>query len=225
MSGTSPVFYRHPSEPAVDYPESLLSPPRFDTCSTDTAELMQVLDDNIATAWKVARRFCLTVNLGADTQRFVHANIIHDTMTAVMYRLLHMSFAANSIDEAARQGLLAFCYHIFLQWQDVKLMHYDFPRIFKAAIERLSSDNKSLPRLLLWLLMVGAVSVFDIAADKWLRDALRERSERCGIRTWKEMQALLKSFMWIALLDDQTGKKIFESLELGKRSLKGWSAA
>jgi hypothetical protein len=44
--------------------------------------------------------------------------IVMDTMAAVMYRLLHMSFSSGSIDEVIRLGLLSLSYHIVLQWQD-----------------------------------------------------------------------------------------------------------
>lgn len=174
------------------------------------------MDTDLATAWRVMKKFCLLVNLGAQTQRLIHPEIIHETMVAVVYRLLRMVFATGSIDEAVRLGLLAFSHHIFLQWQDIRLPYHHFPTTFQSCILGLKLVDGVTSRLMLWLLITGANSVFNISNEAWLRENLREHSDRCQVRTWREMQEILKSFMWIALLDEQPGKQIYDSLHLGK---------
>jgi hypothetical protein len=59
---------------------------------------------------------------------------------------------------------------------------------------------------MLWLLITGANSVFSISDEVWLMGHLREHADRCDMKTWKDMQGILKSFMWIALLDEEPGK-------------------
>jgi hypothetical protein len=64
------------------------------------------------------------------------------------------------------------------------------------------------------MLMTGANSVFNILDEAWLREYLREHANRCQVKTWKEMQDILKSFMWIELLDGEPGKCIYDLLSL-----------
>lgn len=198
------------------YPEKLLSaaPGEQMCCQGQNAELMGNIDDRLATAWMVMRRFCLFANLGAQTRRLMQPAIIHQTMTAVMYRLLHMGFAAGSTDEAIRLGLLTFSHHLFLQWQDIKLPYNHFRTLCRDCILRLERVDGVSNQLMFWLLMTGAVSVFDISAEPWLREYLRDCADLCHVSTWKGAQSILKSFMWIELLDEQPGKHIFDLLHL-----------
>jgi hypothetical protein len=69
---------------------------------------------------------------------------------------------------------------------------------------------------MLWLLMTGANSVFEISNEAWLGEYLREYADRCQVRTWEDMRDVLKSLMWIELLDEQPGKCIYDLLQLGK---------
>jgi len=142
--------------------------------------------------------------------------IIHETMTAVMYRLLHMDFAAGSINETVRHGLLAFSHHVFLQWQDVKLPYHHFPIVYRNCILHLKLVDGVSSQLMLWLLMTGANSVFSISDEAWLMGHLREHADRCDVKTWKDMQDILKSFIWIALLEEQSGKYTYDMLNLDK---------
>jgi len=202
----------------MEYPEKRLLPASYDKmCSQDNIELIRKMDTDLATAWRVMRRFCLLVNLGAQTQRLIHPEIIHEMMVAVIYRLLRMGFAAGSIDETVRLGLLAFSHHIFLQWQDIKLPYRHFPTTYQSCILGLKLVDGVSSQLMLWLLMTGTISVFNISDEAWLRVHLREHADKCQVKTWKEMQEILRSFMWIALLDEQPGKQIYDLLYLDKR--------
>ena len=48
---------------------------------------------------------------------------------------------------------------------------------------------------------------------------MREHTDRYQVKTWKDMQEILKSFMWIALLDEQPGKQMYDLLHLDKRKV------
>ncbi|KAK9319510.1 hypothetical protein V1517DRAFT_332366 [Lipomyces orientalis] len=134
LNGSNPVCFFQPSEPVIEYPEKLLLASDDKMCSQDNIELIRNMDHDLATAWLVMRRFCLLVNLGTQTQWLIRPEIIHETMTAVIYRLLHMGFAAGSIGKTVRHGLLAFSHHVFLQWQEIKLPYHHFPTSYQNCI-------------------------------------------------------------------------------------------
>jgi hypothetical protein len=214
LNGSNHVFFRQPSEPVIEYPQKLLLASHKKMFSQDNIEFIPNIDDDLATAWRVMRRFCFLVNLGTQTQRPIHLEIIYETMTAVIYRLLDMGFIAGTINEAVRYSLLAFSYHVFLQWQDIRLPYYYFPTAYRSCILQLELVNGVSSQLILWMLMTGANSVFNILDEAWLREYLGEHANRCQVKTWKEMQDILKSFMWIELLDGEPGKCIYDLLSL-----------
>ncbi|KIW67594.1 hypothetical protein PV04_06832 [Phialophora macrospora] len=215
LDDSNPVFFRQSSEPVGEYPKQLLPAAGDDMSNQDNFELIRTVDKDLATAWWVMRKFCLLVNLGTQTQRPMYPKIIYETMVTVMYRLLHVSFAAGSVDEAIRLGLLAFCHHVFLQWQDVKLPRYRFLTTYRNCIVRLKLVIGVSSKLMLWLLMTGANSLFEMSEEPWLRDKLRECVTKCEVKAWKGMEEILRSFMWIELLDERPSKQIYASLHLG----------
>ncbi|KAI0382530.1 hypothetical protein F5Y04DRAFT_279817 [Hypomontagnella monticulosa] len=214
LNGSDPLFFKQPSEPVFSYPEQLLPSSEDNMHFQDNAQGLQTMDDHLIIAWLVMRKFCLLVDLGAQTRRSMKPEIIYETMSAVMYRLLYMKFPDGSIDEIVRLGLLAFSHHVFLQWQDIKLPYRHFTDRYQSGILRLTSMHGISSQLMLWLLMAGAISFFEVADEQWLKEHMQEHLSICQVKTWKGMQDILKSFMWIALLDDQLGESIYDSLRL-----------
>ncbi|KAI2602160.1 hypothetical protein GGR54DRAFT_625575 [Hypoxylon sp. NC1633] len=212
LNRSNPAFFSQPSEPVFEYPEKLMSAPEEKMCAQDDLEVIDISDDKLATAWRVMRRFCLLVNLGAQTQRVMPPDLIYDTMAAVMYRLLNMGFDAGSVNEAVRYGLLAFCYHIFLQWQDIKPPYCNFLVGYQNCLLGLTRTNQVSSQLMLWLSTIGAISVFELSGESWLRELVQEHAARCQVKTLKKMQAILKTFLWIGLLDELAGSRVYDSL-------------
>lgn len=176
-------------------------------------EFLNIIDDQLAMTWGVMKRFCSQINLVAETNCRLPGESFLDTMTTVMYRLLHMSFETGSIDEAVRLGLLALSSHVFLQWKDVRPSYVDFPATYRNCLANLQAvDGFASYHLLLWLLMVGAISIFTTADDDmWLKPWLRVNMNLCEVTSWNKMRDILDSFLWIGLVHDQPGMDMFDS--------------
>lgn len=213
LNDCSPVLIHEFSNSLIQYPPELLPPEAVIFCHGQPG-LMDDMNSDLAVAWLVLKKFSLLVNLGRQTQQFMRLDIIQGTMTAVMYRLLLMKFAPGSFDEAIRCGLLAFSHHIFLQWQDIKLPYRRFPTSFKSNILHPKFTKEASPQLMLWLLMIAAGSIFEVANEPWLHQNLREYANKCRVKSWRGVEVILESFMWINLLDDLPGKQIYKSLNI-----------
>ncbi|KAI1376392.1 hypothetical protein F4677DRAFT_445647 [Hypoxylon crocopeplum] len=243
-SGTKPLFFddltREPYWPYPDFTGDALPLNNNDSSSNSVEDLkfLDDLDPELATAWIVTKEFCTRVNRASATQRKLPKEYLFETMVSVMYRLLHMPspsssslspspspssrFAPGTLNEATRLGLLAFTSSVFLQWAGVRLPYAHFPSLYRATLGSLDLEAAS-PRLLLWLLTVGAVAVFGSADDVWLRPWLRVNVELCGVgagggaagaasSSWPAMRDILDSFMWVGLVHDGPGKAVFESV-------------
>lgn len=213
LTGSNPVFHYRPHEPMILHPGPLSPTLDEEMQSQDILELYRNLDADLASTCQTMRQFCAMVTERRQADQLVPPKIVHETMTSAIYPLLHSKFAEN-IDRAVQLGLLAYSYHLFLQLQDIKLQykHLSFLTTYQDCICHLLTIDDVSPRLVLWLLMVGAISLFDISDESWLRDYLNEYIDRCQVHTWEEMQDLLDSFMWIAFLDEQPGKDIYHKV-------------
>lgn len=169
------------------------------------------LDDDIAKAWQFMASFCSSVNLAAEARGRIPWESFLSTMTSLMYSLLHMSFDVNSVNEAIRLGLLSLSSHIFLQWKVARVTYAHLTVSYRKCLHRLECSNRISPHLLSWLLMVGAVSVFEQPDHSWLRPRLRASIESCGVESWSEMQDILGSLLWIPLVLEKPGKDFFDS--------------
>lgn len=215
-SGSRPVFFNNPSsrEPFQPYPDltSLLklTKPVGKYSPYNSVVFFDDIDEELARAWRVMSDFCSVINFAADSGQRISTETFLDTMASVVYRLLDMRFEAGSSDEAIRLGLLTFSCSVFLQWRYLGMRYPHFTSMVRDCLARLKSSQIS-SQLLLWLLMVGAVSVFDASDDEWLKPLLFVNIGLCEIDSWKKMQDLMKSFLWIGLVYDKPGKGVFDS--------------
>ncbi|KAI1093645.1 hypothetical protein F5B19DRAFT_114841 [Rostrohypoxylon terebratum] len=240
-SGAEPLFFsdpaREPYWPYPDFSEHATDPTWPILNIAEDEPFLALLDDDVATAWRVTKQFTLLVNHAAKTQSKLPKEYLLDTMASVTYRLLHKStfFPRSSLDEAMRLGILAFGSGIFLQWAGVRLPYTYFPAAYRDCLVNLNLTSLDLPfrtptiatergsdvssppppwssQLLLWLLTIGHISVFDSSdADSWLRPWLRVNLDLCGVRSWSAMRDVLGSFMWVSIVQDVPGESLFNS--------------
>ncbi|KAI8965291.1 hypothetical protein F5Y11DRAFT_344733 [Daldinia sp. FL1419] len=218
-NGTKPIFFSDlVQEPYWPYPDFT----QYNITPNPEDEPFPTLDTELAIVWCNMKQFCALVNHTAAAGHKLSEEILLDSMASVMYRLLHTCFARGSLSEVVRLGLLAFCSSVFLQWTSVRLPYTYFPAVYRDNLMNLefliadcdytNTDSFSVPRLLVWLLMVGAVSAFDGPdSETWLKPWLRVNLELCDIDSWSTMRAVLDSFMWIGLVQDTLTRSIFES--------------
>ena len=222
-SGAKPIFFKSASssEPRLPYPDLTLfletRKPDLTTKGSrlaDSATCVQdvEIDGELASAWMVLSDFCSVINFAAASEKRITVGIFLDTMASVMYRLLDMHFEIASSDEAIHLGLLCFSSSVFLQWQHLGMSYIHLTSRFRDCFVRLTTAPSHIsPRLVLWLLMVGAASVLDGSDDVWLKPLLRETMAFCEVGSWRELRDLLMSFMWIGLANDRTGKRVYDT--------------
>lgn len=220
LNRSSPVFFSQPAEAFVPYPSQLLPLTKEKEAlrSRESDHWMDLLDPKLEELWHVVRKFCLLVDVAAQKQRRISADFISDTMMAVIYRLLHWEANESSLAEIFRLGLVANSYHCFVQWQNLKLPQFPFPLAYRDRILSIDADSQVPSTMMIWLIMVGAISLFELAENDSLRLRLCDLIESCKIKTWSQMRTVLSSFMFIPLLDEEIGKSIFDEVRLKPRN-------
>ena len=168
-------------------------------------------DIELVKAWDTMRNFCCLMNLAATAERRLPPEVQLNTMAAVMYRLLSSAYHRGSAEEAFRLGVLAFCSHVFLRWQNIRLPYSHLATSYKDCLNTLTSTKHLSPSSLLWLLTVGNFVVSSRSDDQWWKRQFRLCIEQCGIDSWTGMRHILKSFLWIDVLHDKPGNEFFEA--------------
>lgn len=176
-------------------------------------DLAGQVDDELARLWNLMFEFCVLSNFATCSGYRINFDEFMSVMVSVSYRLLHMHFGDQCASEAIRLGLLAFSSSIFLQWRQLGLIYSSLASSYRRCLVGLKASDVS-PELALWLLMVGAVSVMDDNNIYWMRPLFIEKLEARHIRSWAEMEAVMKSIMWVDSIHGRLGEHVFKSLAL-----------
>jgi hypothetical protein len=184
-----------------------------------TEKVVGGLDDDLAQAWDFMKSFCLLINLTLKAQGRIRWDLFLDTMASLMYPLLHMSFENGSLNEAIRLGLLGLSSHLFLQGNLFHVNYAHLSAAFRDCLNRLEISERAPPHILSWLLIVGAVSVFEPRDEGWIAQMLRVNVEACGVVSWSEMRVVLDSLMWLPLVQEKPGRAIFDSALVSNKGI------
>ena len=213
-AGTEPKFFADPVlEPLIPYDPMFTGTADFKSSELDLnfAESHLCIDADLARAWVVTRRFCLDINSAAHRHRQVSKEALLNTMGSVMYRLIRMdTFPNDSANDALRLGMLAFLSNIFLSWQDVAVPHHHLSQAYQKCLRSLGFWKDVSPKLVLWLLVTGAMSGL-LDEDMCMLPRLRATIELCQASSWNELRGVLKNFLWIEILHDRPGQALFNS--------------
>ncbi|KAH9907569.1 hypothetical protein F4778DRAFT_722452 [Xylariomycetidae sp. FL2044] len=211
---TETVFFNDPpAQPYIPYPlEALgLRPEDLDAA---LPRPLEDIDAELRRCWNVTRRFCLVADVAAASDnRRIALSTWHDIIGSTMFRLLRMSFGPSALDEAVRLCLLAFSSKIFLHWAGLRLSPPGFRTAFADSLSKTDFSKPGFSKFVLWMLLIGSFSVFEEQADAWLKPWLRVHLELREFQSWSEVRDMLKSdFLWIASVQDEAGKALFESV-------------
>ena len=158
------------------------------------------------------KQFSVRINLAHKTKSKLPKELLLDAMVSIMYRLIHMSYGHSSLDECIRLGLLTYSSSIFLQWKDTRMSYHNFSTAYRNCLTSSRFSDMVPYYFQLWLLMTGAVSIFNEHDDQWLKPNLLSIFNSCSLDSWDQARDILRSIMWIDLLHDHLGKRYFDSV-------------
>lgn len=168
------------------------------------------MNEELLQAWAVMSDFTNIINLAVESGQCISVDTFLDTMASVMYHLLDLDLDENSADEALRLGLLTFSCSVFLHWHRLGMSYPRIKAAFRDCLLKLGGLHIS-SSLALWMLMIGAIALFDAKDDWWFKPLFASHLKLCQIDSWDKMLRLLESFMWVGLIHDKPAKIVFDS--------------
>lgn len=171
---------------AVFWPEAVGD--RREHCYFHLQHFFEDIDEALGSALVALQRFCSLFNLATEThQMFPFGNC--DGYYGCCYVSSSPYEFSIAIDEAICLGILSLSSHIFLLWQDLEFLSFQFPSIYKTTLSNLKHTDGFPPTIMLWAFMIGGLSRFTTLDDKWLKDSCKNiwtfvtsnRGMSCGV--------------------------------------------
>lgn len=170
------------------------------------------INDEIRTIWAVMQEFSIWINDKVESDSKISEKVFISMMITIMYRLLHMSFAPDSLNETTRLSLLACSAHVFLQWHTCKARTAHLCASYRGSLLALEAQRRQHPHFTLWLLIVGSATVFTNSDKSWLDPWLRSTLKLCKVTNWTELKQILHSYIWIGVIFDEPARAMYEAL-------------
>lgn len=215
QSGADPVFFDGscPLDAFIEFPS--LRPFLIPDTEEDTRKrpdtFPEDVDASLSQIWSVLAEFVCVIRHARKSGQLVSTMTFLELVASVMYRLVRLRFEVGSFDETIRLGMLCFMCSSCIHWRSLGLSYTYLRAAFQETLSR-PRKCEIPPRLLVWLLVVGAISAFEAIDDRWLEPLLLTNIEACKIDSWGDMQRLLDSFLWIDFVHDRDGKLLYDSI-------------
>lgn len=195
-----------------EYFQRSASLPNAQLFGTVSADLQNHVIDITSLAW-------LVNDAAAGRRPKLNPKAFHDTLLLLGYHIVNFSplggpRPTNYLENAIHLGLTMFI-TTFLQGLDYKMA--DGPLLYKLAFSAAQEryiDNKEEKELLLWILFIGAASVFKEPDNTWLIPKTRLILDFLCLDTWDDVYRTLVKFPWVHVTHDKAGQALWHKSTL-----------
>jgi hypothetical protein len=117
----------------------------------------------------------------------------------------------DQLDELCQLSMIAFMASLLLEYSRQSSSYELVSEKLGIALRRVSQTD-SHDETMLWCLFIGAIAVFDLQEDRWLRPLLSKTCARIHLHSWTEVRSVLVSFCWIDAVHERLGKAVWDFL-------------
>jgi hypothetical protein len=182
------------------------------------------LDTRLHNALRDLHAFSCISNVAYQTTRKLSPDTYNEMMISILYRLTHLSFESDILQEVIRTGLLVFSSTIFMQRVFMDQPYDHLLSLYSNALSRLRKfTDIDLPvPIVLWLTMLShAVAHEEPSPGNWRSVWLDEAILRSDINSWVQALEILRSIAWVNFIHDRLGKQAFEAAMLRREKAHG----
>ncbi|KEY74804.1 hypothetical protein S7711_06491 [Stachybotrys chartarum IBT 7711] len=174
-----------------------------------SVELQYLAGDITHLAW-------LLNDVNAGCRPALTTRAFHGTLLPIGYRLVKFSPLGASksvclLENAVHLGLVAFILPFMYRFDgkvpDIPLLS----QLIRSAIqENLSTDkDKDTQEILLWILLVGAASVFKQPVDEWIVPLGCQLMRSLHLHNWEAVSQAMENYPWIDLYHNEICQNLF----------------
>ena len=170
------------------------------------ADLQDLAVDMTYFAW-------LLNDANAGRRPALNTRAFHGTLILLGYRLIHFSPLGGSrpdchLENAIHLGLVAFMMPFMYRF-DGKIP--DSPllsRLISLAVQQNLSADKHIQEVLLWIVLVGAASVFIQPLDEWIVPLVSQIMHNLRLHTWEDVSRTMAKYPWTDAYHNDPGQAL-----------------
>ncbi|KAK5700215.1 hypothetical protein LTR17_023124 [Elasticomyces elasticus] len=204
-SGSRPHF----SDESTSWQSVIIGPLWTDHQSVEALTVTDLVGVRMATIYHDLQRIVGIINDGVDGGDPIKGDLFQHWLASVQNRLLLLECDPdNPMSESLRLGLLAFL-STTIQVPGGCMTYPSFASTYGRAWRAVEAPTPEHQLLLLWLLIVGAMSVLDVS-EPWVKLGWTE-SALAGL-AWEEVRYRLEKVLWVNCIHDGLGRRAFAAL-------------
>ncbi|KAK6522976.1 hypothetical protein TWF281_002403 [Arthrobotrys megalospora] len=215
QSGSLPRFYRD------EFPHAIIrSSPQWPDTSYEafiTTTNAQIYNIEIQSVFRDLLSVSRFINMMGTTAQKLEPFMFQEILISVGYRLMHIFpldrvTSLGATENACQLAFLAMVSTMLIKKSHSRLPYPFLAGLFHDAITRLDDNPMVDDNFLFWLLFMGAISVFEIKDEDWLRLKLRKSISKMELGSWQDVKNILGNYPWIIFFHDDPGLEVWEAL-------------
>ncbi|KAB5542961.1 hypothetical protein GE09DRAFT_1289600 [Coniochaeta sp. 2T2.1] len=227
-TGTKPLLFTSPELAWKPY----LADPATSPRTYPWRDLFDSSDIRLVNIYLDLSEFTRSLNLAHQTKRKIGPPaLFQEVLISAQYRLHHLSYPSHDIQETLRLAMLAFSASLFLSAPhsphtrpvldcNKGLAAAFADSLLLRVLERKKDDRRDpCLELDLCLAFLGRVmvSVLDLAEQQrsQLGETIARTAPALGLTAWTEVRRVLKRFLWVDVIHDEPGRRIFDTASAG----------
>ncbi|CAG9941064.1 unnamed protein product [Clonostachys rosea f. rosea IK726] len=173
---------------------------------------IRLLEPRLVNVWLDMRQFALMCNRNQKSNTRIDQSTYGKITVSMQYRLLHLSFAECSLNNALRMGLLVVMTKLMFGWHPNNKAQRRALVRFEVALLQLRSAVEDVPcPLLFWMIMLRFQFGVPETAETWLEAWFADVIKELPISSWSEAKTFLVSMVWFDFFGDLDARIAFEA--------------
>ena len=158
--------------------------------------------------------FCHFLNSLSNPPKLVPSDF-EDALISLSYRLLYLhplgyGAALDPVSNAYHLGSVALLWTIMFESGRLHRSRYSLlANRIQNAVDLLIAVGSDTSLLVLWLLLLGGISVMRHDDKSWLYERVRSCIGVPGLENWQDARKLLANLPWIHLIHDKPAEKLW----------------
>lgn len=182
-----------------------------------SADLQRLLRDVTDLAW-------LVNDTSVKHRPKLNGYPFHDNLVMLGYRLVQINPLGgprrmSHVENVVHLGLTAFIIS-FLRGFDRRIPEIPILcELARSAAQDSFGNEQENQELLLWILFVGAASIFKHLDDAWLIPKTNQAIQTLDLHSWEDLVRTLVKFPWVNAVHDTAGQELWNRVTFHCRTL------
>jgi hypothetical protein len=170
------------------------------------AELQDLAIDMTHLAW-------LLNDAHAGRRPALNTRAFHGILLLIGHRLIRFSPLGESrpvshLDNAVHLGLVTFMMPFMSRFDGSVPDNPLLSQLLRLAVQQDLSTDKTIQETLLWILLVGAASVFIQPLDEWILSLISQMMNNLHLNTWDDVYRTVAKYPWTDAYHNEPGQSL-----------------